>query len=102
MILCKGSPGKNYFSNFRFPRRFVSAFCVEPIVVLELWREIEKATLVTEPRRSPKYLLWALYFLTKYTTEGVAAGKCGCHEDTYRKWCWLYVEALARLTEVSL
>jgi hypothetical protein len=51
---------------------------------------------------SPVHLLWALYFLKHYNTECVNAAFAKCDEKTFRKWCWIVIEALAGLELVSL
>jgi len=51
---------------------------------------------------SPVHLLWALYFLKKYSTEGVNASFAKCDEKTFRKWCWTMIGILAMLDLVRL
>ena len=48
----------------------------------------------------PKYLLWALYFIFCYNTEAVATRIVGgVHEQTYRKWTWSFIFAIAGLKD---
>jgi hypothetical protein len=80
-----------------FKRRWSSHFAVDPVVVAEVWKRLAR-DLETEKFAEPKHLLWAILFLTQYTNEPDLAGKCGpVHEDTFRKWAWLFVEKIASL-----
>jgi hypothetical protein len=80
-----------------FKRRWASHFAVDPVVVSEVWKRL-LPDLVQDRYAEPKHLLWAILFLTQYTNEADLAGKCGAiHEDTFRKWAWLFVEKLSSL-----
>ena len=43
------------------------------------------------------HLLWALLFLNTYDTKQNLADLVGVHEDTFRKWLWALVVAIAKL-----
>lgn len=77
-------------------RRFRAHFGTSPSTCAILWKKlVDNAVL---PRgRQPVHLLWALYFLNRYETEEVAASTFGVEEETFRKWSWLLVVAIAKL-----
>ena len=41
--------------------------------------------------------MWALLFLKLYEIEPVNASLVRCDEKTFRKWSWLFVEAIGDL-----
>ena len=46
---------------------------------------------------NPSHMLWALMFLKKYSRVESLANTVEVDEKTFRKWAWLYLEALAEL-----
>ena len=69
-------------------------------LVALVWRELmEDGWIVRCAGRCPhpKHLLWSLLFLKIYGVEEVHAARVGCDEKTFRKWAWLYAEAVAKL-----
>lgn len=81
-------------------RRFVAHYGIEPRLVALVWRELmEDGWIVRCAGRCPhpKHLLWSLLFLKIYGVEEVHAARVGCDEKTFRKWAWLYAEAVAKL-----
>jgi len=48
----------------------------------------------------PKHLLWSLVFLKVYSTTAVHRGIVGWPDaNTYRKWCWYFLEKIASLRD---
>jgi hypothetical protein len=80
-------------------RRFKEFFGINAEICAKLWTLC--LPLLPESA-SPVHLLWALYFLKQYNTEGVSASFANCDEKTFRKWCWIMIDILAMLELVSL
>ena len=57
------------------------------------------------PKKSkPKHLLWALYFMNVYPSEGpgcsaVGGSKGAIGPKTMQKWFWLFLELIAKLAD---
>jgi hypothetical protein len=81
-----------------FQTRWTSHFQVDPIVCAEAWRlmQITDVDGIVDNGR-PEHLLWSLMFLTTYDSESVLARAMRVDEDTFRKWCWLYILKLSYL-----
>ena len=78
-------------------RRFKAKFGCSPDVCSDLWERL--SALPRRPRRMlPKHLLWGLLFLKLYNTESVLAEMVGAERKTVRKWCWIVVYEIKRLT----
>ncbi len=80
-----------------FNWRWNSAFGALPAVCSVLWNKIDP--FKTMPMGvDPKYLLWALFFLTVYDTEHNSSHRVGkVDKKTYQKWSELFVEAILYL-----
>jgi hypothetical protein len=81
-------------------RRFVAHFGIELRLVAIVWRELmQNGWIRQHAGRSPqpKHLPWCLLFLKNYGVEETHAARVGCDEKTFRKWAWLYAEAVAKL-----
>lgn len=76
-------------------RRFRCFFGVTPLIAAEIW-----VRLNVPSHSFPKHLLFALLFLKRYDAEHVNASVCDVDEQTFRKWCWFYVEQMASLKVV--
>lgn len=73
--------------------RFRSHFGTSLIVCLDLWNMIDPIE-----GGKPFHLLWALMLLKLYCAESVLCSLAGgVHEQTFRKWAWLYVEEISNL-----
>jgi hypothetical protein len=77
-------------------------FGTSPEMCTRLWQMIDP--FVSMPNGvHPRHLLWALMLLKLYCAESVlctlAGGENGRAPDekTFRKWCWLFVEAISDL-----
>lgn len=84
-------------------RRFRSHFGTSPKVISEVWHRLDPLNAWDDANGvRPVHLLWALLFLKIYGTEAVhctlAGGKeYGPDETTFRKWVWIFVDAVAML-----
>jgi len=80
-------------------RRFRSSFGVSAKVCSLCWDllSLENNTITIDYN----YLLMALHFLKCYDTESNNAGLFHVHEQTYRKYLWMYVGFLADMNMVN-
>ena len=62
---------------------------------MSIYRDRDTACRLEGAR--PEHLLWALLFLKLYELEPVNASLARCDEKTFRKWSWLFVEAIGDL-----
>ena len=74
--------------------------CGAPIA-LQLWNLLDENGCVPESGQIC-HLLWTLFFMKQYPTEGVACGAVGGSKGrvdpkTYRKWVHPFMEALSDL-----
>ena len=74
-------------------RRFRALFGTNSHNCSRIWSLIE----VDDDGARPVHLLWALMFLKVYAAEEVNATIAGVHEDTFRKWSWLFTKAIFNL-----
>jgi hypothetical protein len=66
-------------------------------ICAELWNLINP-TLSVSPDAHPKHLLWALLLMKNYSTEGMNVRVIGGADvQTFRKWSWLFIDAMAKL-----
>ena len=76
--------------------RFKATFGVSTTVCAKVWGLVDpKNTMDNKP--SPSHLLMALMFLKLYCSENVHSTIAGVDEKTFRKWAWLFVEAISYL-----
>lgn len=78
-------------------RRFLSMFGISPLVCSKLWVLLSQNV---ESCITPHHLMWALIFLKSYNTEEVNKSIIGSDEKTVRKWVWIVIDAISRLTIV--
>lgn len=70
-----------------FERRWQSEFGVAVPVVVDCWNRLDID--VNDPDLNgiqPSHLLWTLLLLKKGGSNEGLSGKCGCDEQTFRKW----------------
>lgn len=54
--------------------------------------------LLNRPPYKPKHLLYAMHFMKCYSTENQSSSELDrADEKTFRKWTWVFIEALAGL-----
>jgi len=85
--------------DFRFDHRFAGAFGMDPNRCATIWNMLETCGMKKKGRH-PKHLMWMLMWLRVYATEEILHALSGCHENTVRKWVWIYVEAVASMEHV--
>jgi hypothetical protein len=82
-------------------RQFRSFFSARQEIVKMVWDMLGEGGL--HPKKSkPKHLLWALYFMNVYPSEGpgcsaVGGSKGAIDPKTIGKWVWLFLERIAEL-----
>ena len=77
--------------------KFSSLFGVSAVVCAEVWNRIVSGI----PRGArPIHLLWALFFLKSYSFETISSSFFGVTPKTFRKWCWVFVRAIADMEAV--
>ena len=70
-------------------------FGTSPYICFTLWKRI-----AVPEGSSPKHLLWALMLLKTYAVQELLASLCGVDEKTFRKWSWVFVNAISVLEVV--
>ena len=81
-----------------FIRRFRGWYGVDPAVVAILWNMLETNGICRRIKSNNIiHLMWALHFLKDYGTEHQYSALFNVDEKTYRKWIWLYIEAIFSL-----
>jgi hypothetical protein len=78
--------------------RFHASFGTSPEVCSVLWEMLDPREEI-DRYALPQHLLWALMFLKLYCSERVNRMIVGVDEDTFRKWAWLFVEAISYLED---
>lgn len=88
-------------------RRFKRAFGYSPRQVSVLWRHLVERGCLDDLNAKgsarnvkPIHLLWTLMFLRGYAIEESHSARAGVSEKTFRKWTWIYIEAIASLDSV--
>ena len=94
----------NHGSQEKFAKRWSTHFAVDADVIAECWKRLEVDIDERIPGNvEPSHLLWAILFLTQYTTYSDLSGKCGNNnavdEDTFSKWIWIFIECIASLED---
>lgn len=83
-----------------FNRKFRSCFGASVLVLTIAWNTLVVQNLLPEGGH-PKHLLWMCAFLKTYSSEDVYASWFKVSEKTFRKWVWLFLEAVAKIELVS-
>lgn len=83
-----------------FNRKFRSCFGASVLVLTIAWNTLEVQKLLPAEGH-PKHLLWMCAFLKTYSSENVYAAWFKVSEKTFRKWVWLFLEAVAKIELVS-
>jgi hypothetical protein len=61
-----------------------------------LWNMIDPLLSISQHAK-PVHLLWGLMLLKLYDNESVNCSTAGVDETTFRKWSWVFVEAISDL-----
>jgi hypothetical protein len=82
-------------------RLFRSLFGTSPDICAKLWTMLSPQTnKKIDYLARPKHLLWGLMLLKIYATEPVLSSLAGgCDVQTFRKWAWQFVRAIAQLED---
>lgn len=78
--------------------RFRSIFGTDPRIVADIWNRIQPWRTISSVAK-PHHLLWALLFMKSYATESLCAAMCGVTEKTFRKWQFIFCEAISNLKD---
>lgn len=78
-------------------RKFRAFFGTSPIVCVAAWNILSQTR---PPKSQPEHLLWALLHMKQYRIEHVNAALVGVTEKTFRKWCHIFINLLAKMTVV--
>ena len=81
--------------------RFKATFGTTPTVCCIIWDLLITTEYLPDNGR-PFHLLWALMFLNLYCAESVHAALADCDEKTFRKWSWLFVDAISYLEDQTV
>ena len=87
-------------SFYTFNRRFRAHFGTTPTVCLIIWERLDPFESILPYHRGVqfKHLLWALLFMKIYGTEHLHTSLVGgVDEKTFRKWSWIFIDAIADL-----
>ena len=82
-----------------FDRRFRSHFGTTPSICTIIWERLDPYHTIELEYRGVKvkHLLWALMFMKMYCAEHIHASLAGVDEKTFRKWSWIFIDAIAGL-----
>ena len=80
-------------------RRFREYYGVNASVISMVWQKIHATHWFTKNRIKGdlNHLLLAFSYLQQYQTESINAKDVEKDEKTWRKWTWLYIEAIGSL-----
>lgn len=96
--IMKREPPGVHGPSYTFDRRFRSTFGTSSDVCSVLWNMLQPYTTMHQNGIVPHHLLWSLMFLKEYAHETVHCAMVGgVDEKTFRKWSWLFVDAISFL-----
>ena len=81
-------------------KKFTTHYGKNPRICSILWKEIIRDKWIlrkTKGKPKVKHFLWGMHFMHVYDTEAVSSTTFDCDEKTWRKWTWVYAEAVSRL-----
>lgn len=77
-------------------KTFRAFFGVSPSTCSILWSKVWQLNVAPGGAR-PCHLLWALMFLTVYSSEEVLSNIVGVHKQTFEEWTSTMIKTIARL-----
>ena len=83
-------------SHTTFICRFCAHFGTTLQICKKLWKMLDPCNQIHKKAKL-KHLLWALVFMKIYGTETVLSSLVGVSEKIFRKWVWLFIEAISYL-----
>jgi len=96
-IIRRGKARPEFKSEKVFHRKFLAFFGMTPFICTLLWAMLEPLAKMPTGAE-PDHLLWSLLFMKVCGTEGINCALVGNpDEKTFRKWAWIFVEAIADL-----
>ena len=82
-----------------FVRRCRSLFGLDCHLITIVWSSLETSGILQSmPQKKPVHLMMALHFMKSYGIQTQLASMFGIDEKTYRKWVWLYINAIRKLS----
>ena len=80
--------------------RFRQHFGTTSAISQKIWQKLDPLETIEKEHKGVKikHLLWALLFMKTYSKESVHSSLVGgVDEKTFRKWAWIFVEAISYL-----
>lgn len=91
--ICRDKKKRN---NSRKIGWFRKVFGTYPFICSKLWTMIDPINTISS-KSLVRHLLYGLLFMKSYSTESVHVTLVGCDEKTFRKWAFLWIDAIADL-----
>jgi len=85
-----------HLCEYTIHRRFVACFGCTIHIAAMLWCILDVDNLGPDNAKI-HHLLWTLMFLKTYETNNILASIFDVDEQTYRKWTWLIIGAIAKI-----
>jgi hypothetical protein len=86
---------EGFIRELKTERQFQASFGVSPTVCSIAWELLKRP-----PKSQPKHILRTLNFQKVYASENVmAVTMAKTNKNTFRKWVWAIIAALAKLTD---
>jgi len=85
-----------HLCDYTIQRQFVACFGCTIHIAAMLWCILDVDNLGPDNAKI-HHLLWTLMFLKTYETNNILASIFDVDEQTYRKWTWLIIGAIARI-----
>jgi hypothetical protein len=73
-------------------------FGTSPVVAADIWSRLDPRATVN-PRSHLRHLLYAFVFLKVYGMEKMHGKIVGVDGETFRKWSWVFVDAISGLLD---
>ena len=81
-------------------RIFRSQFGVSWHVCEDVWKMLDFH--LSDEKRDPKHLLWALLFMKVYGSESTHSNMVGTSSKTFQKWVWKTLTEIADLKAMTV
>jgi len=96
-IIRKGKARPEFKSDDVFDRKHLAFFGTTPFICSLLWAMLEPLRKMPTGVK-PVHLLWSLLFMKTCGTEAINCALVGGpDEKTFRKWTWIFIDAIAAL-----
>ena len=89
----------NRTHNNKNREHFLKSYGVSPLVCSIIFGDIQVLDIgddkISKPK--PKHFLLCMFWLKRYQIESILSIIFGYHEETVRKWIWIYARAIQAL-----